>query len=565
MRPLHHWVLAVLLGLSTSAAARDTAPRATGEVALGERLYREGIGVGGQVIEAVSQGDVPLSGTQAACMNCHRPSGLGSSEGGYYVPPIHGPVLFAPRRLDRLRLYPEFFHQIQPDSFRTRLYQPHMRPAYDLATLARALRHGVDAADQPLAAIMPRYRLSDGDIVALDAYLHALSATPDPGVAGGTIRMATVFSDNVPAVDRQAMQSTLEAYVAWHNQRLSGDRARHGFSVYGRSPFVAVLPRWSLAVWTLSGDPSTWRAQMERHYRADPVFAVVGGMVDGPWEGPGAFCESQRLPCLFPDTPLPAWPVRPFTHTAYFSAGLMLDASILARYAAHHVRQGETIVQLAADDAWGAMPAAGFAQALEEMGGQRATVRTVTFATPSRLRDALLAQRGAGLVVVWPGRDLGAAMGALAAAPAGHARFLLPQRAIAASSSLPSGLRDRVRFADADELQPSRHARSFETWAWMRARRLGQDHPRQRLEAYYVMTLLDAALAEISHDFYREHLLERVEDESQKDLNPGLYPRMALSPGERVEVRSGQVVELDPTAPSGVRAVSDDVAGGPLH
>ncbi|EIL99251.1 hypothetical protein RHOFW104T7_18020 [Rhodanobacter thiooxydans] len=54
-----------------------------------------------------------------------------------------------------------------------------------------------------------------------------------------------------------------------------------------------------------------------------------------------------------------------------------------------------------------------------------------------------------------------------------------------------------------------------------------------------------------------EHLIERIEDESQKDINPGLYPRMALLPGERIEVKSGQVVVLDASARSGVRAQRD--------
>lgn len=563
MKRLCAGLFVALLALTTLAAAQ--AGKGCDEVALGARLYREGIGVDGRNVTAVSQADVPLAGAQAACMSCHRPSGLGSSEGGYYVPPIHGPVLYAPRQLDRLRLYPEFFHQIQPESFKTRLHQPHMRPAYDLATLARALRRGVDAAGQPLAPIMPRYRLSDRDVAALDAYLHTLSASPDPGVDAGTIHLATVFSDNVPPADRAAMQSTLEAYVAWHNQRLNGDRARRGFSVYGRSPFVAVLPRWSLAIWTLTGEPSTWRAQMEQHYQAEPVFAVVGGRVDGPWDGPGGFCEARRLPCLFPDTELPAWPIRPFTHTAYFTAGLMLDARILAGYAAAHAKPGDEIVQLAGDDAWGRAPAAEFTRALQQA-GHVASLRTITFATPEQLAGALQHQLGAArLVVLWPGRDVAAAVAALAAVPTGAARILLPQRAIPAAAAIPSALRDRVRFADADELEPSRHARSFETWAWMRTRHLGQDHPRQRLKAYYVMTLLDAALAEISHDFYREHLIERVEDESQKDINPGLYPRMALSPGERIDVRSGQVVELDASAPSGVRAQQDALAGEAMH
>jgi len=555
------WACALLAaGLSTHAAWAWAGQG----VAAGERLYREGIGVDGRPVAAVSQGDVPLAGAQAACMNCHRPSGLGSSEGGYYVPPINGAVLYAPRKLDRLRLYPEFFHQIQPSSFKARLYQPHMRPAYDTAGLTRVLRHGVDAAGQTLAPIMPRYRLSDRDIAVLDAYLHTLSSHPDPGVDASEIRLATVFSGNVPAAEREAMLSTLKAYVDWHNQRLSGDQSRRRFSVYGRSPFVAVQRRWSLAVWTLAGDPSTWRAQIERQYRAAPVFALIGGRVDGPWEGPGAFCEAQRLPCLFPDTELPAWPVRAFGETAYFSSGLMLEAQALARFAAGLAKPGERIVQLASKDAWGSMPASEFDLVLHQA-NPSLKLQTRYFGSDGELADEASAPgHEADMLVVWPGADTASTLAALRRARPSARLILLPSRAIPAASQIGKGFIGRLRFADADELNPASHARSFETWAWMRARHLGQDHPRLRLKAYYVMTLLDAALAEISNDYYREHLIERMEDESQKDLNPGLYPRLALSPGERLAVHDANVVRLDATAPSGLRvveAISPSVPG----
>jgi hypothetical protein len=271
--------VALLAGPGRAVAADANPVSDTAQVRFGERLYRHGIVVNGTPVQASSQSDVPLSGQQAACVACHRPSGMGSSEGGYYVPPINGPLLFAPRTLDRLRMFPQLFRQVQPQSFNSRLHQPHMRPGYTPDSLAATLRDGVDPAGQKLAAIMPRYRVTEADVGALSAYLHTLSVRLDPGVDTQDLQLATVFSEHVPVDQRDAMLATLRAYVKWHNLNLHQDRSRHDFSHYGRSAFVAVERNWELSVWTLKGDESTWRAQLQALYQAKPAFALVGGKV----------------------------------------------------------------------------------------------------------------------------------------------------------------------------------------------------------------------------------------------------------------------------------------------
>ena len=164
-------------------------------VALGKRLYHEGITIDGTPVKATSQYDITVSGKSAACVKCHRPSGFGASEGGYYVPPITGPLLFAPRQLDRTRLFPDMFQQVQPPTFSARLHQPHMRPAYTTESLAVTLKKGQDPSGQELAAIMPRYQLTEKDVVALTAYLKTLSVKLSPGVDDREIHFVMVMSD----------------------------------------------------------------------------------------------------------------------------------------------------------------------------------------------------------------------------------------------------------------------------------------------------------------------------------------------------------------------------------
>lgn len=552
-------VLAVFFLASCGATRRDSGPGS--QLAVGARIYRDGMDRLGAPVHAVSQDDVPMSGSQAACVSCHRPSGLGSAEGGYYVPPISGPLLFAPRQLDRRRLFPDFFHQVQPERFSHRLHQPRMRPAYTIESLARALREGVDPAGQPLAAIMPRYRLSDADIAALGAYLRTLSAHADAGVDDHSIQLATVFSDRVSPAERGAMLATLRAYVDWHNLHLHEDLSRHGFSPYNRSEFVPIERRWVLSVWELKGDESTWRAQMEAQYGKKPVFALVGGKVQGSWSGPAQFCDAQRLPCLFPDTDLPTLHAQPYGYTAYFSPGLILEAKVAARYIADSEPANPTIVQLAAADSLGQVPARAFER---ELHARRPDwpLATVTFQNAAQLQAGLNADaRRPRILVVWPGADTESAIKTIVAAKPQAGLIVLPERAMDAARAFARGdLAASMRFADPYEPDMSSHARSFETRAWLRTRHLGSDHIRLRFKAYYAMSLLDAALFEISNDFYRDYLFERIEDESQKDLNPGMYPRLALAPGERYAAKVAEIVRLDSRQPGGLKAVSSWIA-----
>ena len=550
-------------GAGVGVGADVDAQRVDDPVVAGERLYREGVTVAGDPVHGISQGDVPVSGRQAACVNCHRRSGLGSSEGGYYAPPINAPLLYAPRKLDRQRLFTPMYRKIQPDRYAARLHQPRMRPAYTLGSLGTTLRGGADAAGAPLATIMPRYQLTDADVAALDAYLHTLSAHVDPGVDQREVRLATVFSANVPAAERAAMLSTLQAYIKWRNEHLAYNVARPGFSINNRSEFIATDRKLALAVWDLQGEESTWQAQLDQHYQANPVYALVGGVVHGSWNGPAKFCDGHRIPCLFPDTELPAWPASAHGYTMYFSAGLVLEAKTVATFIARNDARQQRIVQIAADDSFGQVPAKVFQQALDAQNAHGAASRTITFRDRAEL-DAALRANGSDAkqtLIVWPGNDAKMVLDALVANKPQASQIILPSRAISTATSMQSGeLASRLRFANPYELKPASHYKIFETRAWLRTRGLGRDYPNTRLKAFYAMSLLNAAVTENRDDYYRDYLLERMEDVSQNDMNPGMYPALALGPGDRYAAKGAKIVRLDPEQPGTLVAISDWIA-----
>ena len=116
------WALALV---ATPTLAR-AAPSA------GEQIYRQGVLPSGRALQGDRESG-GIVGVGAACVTCHRRSGLGSWEGQSVIPPIIGRYLFRPgaRNVE------------DPNLPHVQGYVSHRDPYTD-ATLARAIRKGVD-------------------------------------------------------------------------------------------------------------------------------------------------------------------------------------------------------------------------------------------------------------------------------------------------------------------------------------------------------------------------------------------------------------------------------------
>jgi cytochrome c553 len=568
MRNNHHdWVWSIVLfsaltfsALSPPVSVSAGATEVDSTLALGKRLYHEGITVDGTPVKAVSQYDINISGKSAACVKCHRPSGFGASEGGYYVPPITAPLLFAPRQLDRTRLFPDMFQQVQPPTFSARLRQPHMRPAYTTESLTVTLREGTDPAGQELAAIMPRYQLSEEDMVALTSYLKTLSAELSPGVDDKEIHFVMLTSDNVPSTDREPVLETMRMFVDWHNRHLRNNRARPNFSPFHRSPFVPLERFWSFSVLTLTGENETWQKQVEDFYQAKPFFAIVSGLVRGSWAPVSEFCDRHRVPCLLPITDLPVAGAQG-GYSVYFSEGLTLEAKVLADYALNTTSPNRRIFQLAAADPFGQIPS--------KMLQDKLTTRRPEMPHDLKIYHDLseLSVKMAeisrqlttdDILVIWPGADAHLDVEAVMQQRPSAGLIVLPSRAISLTPTVQDNdFLDRLRFVEPHEITVTKHPRSFVVRAWMRTRGLDIPRPTLQFETYYALSLLEAALMNMREDYYRDYLIERIERESEKDLNPGIYPRLALGPTQRFASKGAFIVRLDAEQPGRLVAVSD--------
>ncbi|RMF17123.1 MAG: hypothetical protein D6757_01710 [Alphaproteobacteria bacterium] len=574
------WLGILALNGSVPALAQETDGQSappTGDPVAGKRLYRTGIGHDGRPVTALTQGDIPVSGDQFPCTSCHRRSGMGTTEGGRYVPPIAVPYLFAPREANvilRLERFKEYFKELQPKSFYDDLKKPRLRPAYDDETLKTAITEGSDPVGRPLDPTMPRYRLDAEDLANLVAYLHTLSARPDPGVTDREIHYATIAAESAGKDAVEAYEKLVDAYADWFNRDVTNDLAHPGYSPYYRSDFLYTRRKWVVHHWRLKGDPSGWRAQLDAAYERQPVFAVFGGLVDGPFAPVDAFCNARELPCIFPYTELPPEKDPRGGDVLYMSRGLLAEANGLATWLVDRATGAATanagarppahIRVLHADDVLGNGAASAFgkrmarllpADRVEEQAfrGGRDFAR--------QLRKAL--KSDADALVIWPGRKKAAVARVLATAdvpdslsmPIIVSSGIVP--AFKASGAPDAKLAEHLRIIWPYDKPTVIHPDSYRARAWVRTRRLPIPDWNMIRQTFFALRLTDNAMEPLQADYYRDYLVEILEHITEVGFDPGPYPRPALGPDQRVATKGIYVMRWDDQAPGHLVAVSD--------
>ena len=152
-------LLAPLLGmllLTLPATAQVKPPAAAAglsadpTLALGERMYRQGILPSGEPMSSIVSGDVQVAGTSFSCVSCHLRGGLGSWEGGIVTLPTNAARLSIPR-------FWKFPNLSLEERKELKLQNPAARPAYTNETLAHLIRTGRDPGGTDMHPVMPRY------------------------------------------------------------------------------------------------------------------------------------------------------------------------------------------------------------------------------------------------------------------------------------------------------------------------------------------------------------------------------------------------------------------------
>ena len=528
------WLALVGAGLLAALPPPGPAAAAPGEEA-GASIYLRGVLGSGAPLQGEHQGgDVVRTGADAACVSCHQRSGLGSLEGRVSTPPITGEYLFHSRAQDPAEPALPYVESLHGN-----------RDPYTEATLARAIREGIDSQGRPLGYLMPRFALGDEDMAALIDYLKRLGKGRNPGVTEGVLHLATIITPDADPVKRAGMLDVLEHFVAEKNRfplKPSPPMRTSGRTQYSKSMYMANR-RWQLHVWELTGPADGWRAQLDRRLAAEPVHVILSGLGGRTWAPVHEFCEQNAIPCLLPNVEVPVVAERDF-YPLYFSKGVLLEAQLMARAILGpdgHPAVGAVEQVYRAGDS-GEPAAEALAAALQ---GHGLTVhRTVLPAgAPGHGVAAALPRGGSGrALVLWLRPDDVAALGE---PPAGVASvYLSGLMGGLERAPLPAGWREQTLMTYPFDLPERRGVRLDYPLGWFSFRHIPLVAEQVQTDTYLACSLLADVLNRMADNLVRPYLIEQLQAQLEHRLITGYYPRLSLASNQRFASKGGYVVHF---------------------
>ena len=522
--------------LAASAWTKPPAP----VPAAAEVLYRQGILPSGAPLRGEREGAEPVEGAAAACVNCHRRSGLGTEEGRILIPPITGKYLFHAGSMDAANMANPGGEAARP-----------RRSRYTEEGLARAIRTGVDPDGRTLDYLMPRYPLDDAATAMLVAYLKQLSTHPVRGASADTLQFATIVTPDADPLKRQGMLDVLEHFFGTKNwyyrgkdPPLQSERRIH----------FRVQRRWQLQVWELQGPPESWEAQLHQRFNAEPVFAVISGIGGRTWEPVHRFCQSESIPCLLPNIDLPVVAEQDF-YPVYFSRGVLLEADVIARRVQEEAEKSgvRRVIQVYRREDIGASAAQALAAALAPL-GVKAVARELKSTKPARELADLSRETAAGdALVLWLRPD---DLQALPAQPvAARSVFVSGLMGGLENAPLAAAWRTIARVSYPYQLPPQRTVMMNYPLGWFTVQHIPVVDERTQTNTYIACSILAEAASVMLDNFVPDYLLERVEVELSHRLINGYYPRLGLAPGQRFASKGAYIVHFPD--PQGKRVVAD--------
>lgn len=517
--------LLTLLGLSASLSFAE--PSSTNETAVG--LYRQGILPSGLMVHAQRGSNGPLDGAEAACVNCHRRSGFGTTEGKFVIPPIAGRYLFRPHgdRVEDIDL------RYGPG------YIPKRLPYTDI-TLANAIRDGIGRDGKPLNALMPRFALDDSAMAALIAYLKTLSTDVMPGVSDDTLHFATIITPDADPIKRQGMLDVLEAFFNDKNAFI-----RSGFQRMksDRGVMYRVSRKWQLHVWELKGTPDTWEQQLHARMLAEPVLAVISGLGGITWAPIHRFCERETVPCLLPNTEIPTIAEGDF-YSIYFSREVLLESQLLAYRLLHDadVTKRRQLIQVFREGDIGLQAAAALTDELKSTGWQSSSRMLKQKGSTAELAKAVNSAGPDDVLVLWL-RPSDLILLPSSPQPR-NAIFLSGVMAQLENAPLSSVWREKVQMTYPFDLPEVRKVRMNFPLGWFKIRHIPVVSERVQSDTYLACRILSESLGDMLDSFVPDYLIEQVESMLSRRLVNGYYPRLGLGPGQRFASKGGYIVRF---------------------
>ena len=519
---------------------------------MGEKMYRQGILPSGATMEAIVQNDIPVDSTMFTCVSCHLRSGKGSLEGQVLTFPIDGITLYRPLS------YSGSISKSAQKKFASWIKSGDFRRAYTDASLATAIRGGVDPDGRTLNNVMPRYPLDDRDMDILVFYLKNLSVEPSPGVTDKAMHFATIITEEVSQADREAMIAPLELLANnWGKSRRLVVRAKR---VDLDEEMNRGFRNLSLARWVLKGPPSGWRDQLEDYYRKDPVFALLGGISTGDWYPIHEFCEQKRIPCIFPITEFPVVSDSDW-YSLYFSKGLYQEGETAAKYLHDTANMSEDlpVIQVYRNSRRALALARGFQETWTSLGHQEPEKQMFSQeqVITKDFWKKLAASHNHAIILIWlDAKDI-SSIDVFSQAQ-NRPKMIFMSSALLGDDmySLSERVRSLVYITYPYRLPHDYDRQKAAVANWLQNNKIPATNLNIESNMYFVHVTLSRALMMLKSDFYRDRFLELV-DMMMDSTTAAAYPRLSFGPGQRYASKGCYIVQLTDGAKPDLIRVSD--------
>jgi len=479
--------------------------------ARGKQIYHQGSSAAGRDIEAIIGDEgVTLPASAVPCSSCHGPDGLGREEGGLVPPDIRWSHLT------------KNYGHVHDNGRR--------HPAFDPAGVARALRTGMDPADNRLDRSMPLYRMADEDMADLVAYLEYLERDLDPGVAPDRVQVATLLPLTGPAGRLgQAMAQVMHAHF---------EDVNAGGGVFGRRVELLTVP--------FAASPEATLDTLRAAFDKEGIFALVGAYTVGFDDALLAMLREARVPLVGPFTLDPG---DGFTDAAafYMYPGFDEQARALVERAVTEASARTAPVVIAGPE--GARVEHLVAAVKDQLADRTAAEPLVERYPPGALDATALAAKvresGSEAVFFFGARpELDALLDALASTgEQGPRMYLLSSFVGSPLFEAPAAFHYRLFLAyptfssDITAEGRAAYARLAERAA------LPRDHVQAQIAAFAAARLLVEGLRRAGRDLSRAHLVEGLE--ALYDFRTGLTPPLTYGPNRRIGARGAHVVAVD--------------------
>jgi hypothetical protein len=304
--------------------------------------------------------------------------------------------------------------------------------------------------------------------------------------------------------------------------------------------------RFSLARWILKGPSSSWRAQLDAYYQADPVFALLGGISEGDWEPVHRFCEENQIPNILPIVDYPVLSDKDW-YTLYFSRGVRQEGEAAARYlrGMADLFIGRNVVQVIRDNRKGQALADGFREIWADT-GHAATIDIILKEgeqfSQERLQQIIADLKPAALIL-WDDSSALAAFDDFADIQEGPGLVMASGTFVGESLwTVPEKSREFIYFTYPYRL-PHDDVRFDISVRKVLLGKPADNFDRNLIKQSYITNeLLGKALMDMRGEYYRDYFFDAIG--MMRDEYYPLYERVGFGPGQRFVSKGCFIVQL---------------------